>query len=543
MKMIQSLWSCNQKDLLKFCAGWYAPEYHLMAWALSCLQLKKYHDEVILYSDSVSAKMLIDKLRLPYTDVICNLDKLNKCHPQLWALPKINTYELQSSPFLHVDGDVFIWEPFHNKLLNSDLIAQNAEIATNHYEMIMQSLEVQLAYIPEEIVKERRGNNIIYAYNAGILGGSDIAFFRSYTQKAKKFISNNTANFSKISVGAFNIFFEQYLFYCMVKKNHKKVSVLIDRIIPDNEYTGFGDFNDVPHNKQFLHLIGIYKQNQTICGQMACRLRLEYPEYYYRIIELVKNNQAPLKKDYYHFINHPTEKGLLNRYLSLKTKRESSELVAAKKNLIHSKKETSEFRTQLVKSAIENVINMTASLPDNHMYSEHLNDIILFEENLVTIIKTKFSTYSNDYLYARDIYHTQYSEFIFGDKERIYHKKIVQNCLAEIIESKFDWSEISLYNHKEKISFQLELAPSHFYTAIIPECDLQGYSLFSIDELDMLLLQNLKKPITVYGLLNQAKSLFDPTDLEESAAEFEILIFGRIKIALQRKLIKAVDQR
>jgi len=104
MNIIQSSWACNQPDLLTANSGWLAPEYNLMSWALSCLQLKQYYPDVVLYSDSVSAKMLIDTLQLPYTEVVCNLDVLNKYHPQLWALPKIHTYSQQETPFLHVDG-------------------------------------------------------------------------------------------------------------------------------------------------------------------------------------------------------------------------------------------------------------------------------------------------------------------------------------------------------------------------------------------------------------------------------------------------------
>ena len=72
MRIIQSSWACNQPDLLTTNAGWLAPEYNLMSWTLSCLQLKQYYSEVVLYCDSVSAKTLIDVLQLPYSDVVCN---------------------------------------------------------------------------------------------------------------------------------------------------------------------------------------------------------------------------------------------------------------------------------------------------------------------------------------------------------------------------------------------------------------------------------------------------------------------------------------
>jgi len=131
MRIVQSAWACNQSNLLTSNSGWLSPEYNLMSWTLSCLQLKQFYPEVVLYCDHAYAEMLIDNLQLPYTDVICNLDGLNKYHPQLWALPKIYTYSQQENPFLHVDGDVFIWREFSDYLLKGDLIAQNIEAATD----------------------------------------------------------------------------------------------------------------------------------------------------------------------------------------------------------------------------------------------------------------------------------------------------------------------------------------------------------------------------------------------------------------------------
>ena len=152
MNFVQSCWSCNQKDFLRLNAGWFAPEYNLMSWALSCLQLEKYHNHVTLYADKVAAKILSDTLQLPYNQVIGDLDKLNRYNPGLWAVSKIDTYSRQKEPFLHIDNDVFIWQKFDDNLLKGDLIAQNMEVSTDYYEGVMKSLERNLTYVPSEII-------------------------------------------------------------------------------------------------------------------------------------------------------------------------------------------------------------------------------------------------------------------------------------------------------------------------------------------------------------------------------------------------------
>lgn len=327
MRIIQSAWSCKQPDLLTTNSGWLAPEYNLMAWTLSCMQLKKYYSDVVLYCDSVSAKMLIDILQLPYSEVICNLDVLNKYHSQLWALPKIYSYSQQEKPFLHVDGDVFIWKKFEENLTKGNLIAQNIEFSTDYYEKIMVTLEAGLTYFPKEILRERKLKNPILAYNAGIFGGTDISFFKKYTSEAFEFVDRNLNNLSKINVVNFNIFFEQYLFYCLAKEQRINVRVLKSNKIGDNQYKGFGDFARVPYEKQYLHLLGNYKKSEFICKQMANRLRQDYPHYYYKIIELFKVNRTPLFKDYYFFFDNNSQQELLSQYSKLKENYKKNDIV------------------------------------------------------------------------------------------------------------------------------------------------------------------------------------------------------------------------
>jgi hypothetical protein len=537
MKIIQSCWSCNRPNLHDFGAGWFAPEYNLMSWALSCLQLNKYYDNLILYADSVSARTLIDELKLPYSTIRCELDELNKFDPMLWALPKIYAYSKQLEPFLHVDADVFIWEPFDKTLLSSGLIAQNLELVNDYYENIIRSLDGKLKFFPAGVINERRANTKFYAYNAGILGGSDIAFFREYATKAFNFVFKNIKYFDKIKVNDFNVVFEQYLFYCMVKEKNKKVEVLIPEIL--NDYVGFAEFNEVPHNKQFLHLLGQYKAHKPSYEQMADRLRLDYPEYYYRIIALFKNKQLPLKRTYYSLLDNPTENELIASYHLLRERFLNNNLNIVSENCPVRTFEHNGFRIRFVKNAVEARIAESDKVIEN--YQAHLNDIETFENDINDVLIKKFYTYSSEYLYARDITFTAYFSIVFGDKLSGRDINIITDSTYEIIESQYDWSEVDFSEFGRTVLMeQLDLSPTLNFTALIPECDSIGYSLINIDELDLSILELCKKPSTINKILKELESSFDLADLEESREEFEELISGRIKIALSRKLIKVV---
>src|ERR1700761_1155915 len=242
MKIVQSCWACNQPDLREFQGGWLGAEYNLMSWTLSCLQLRKYYDDVILYTDSVGARTLLDELRLPYSEVYCDLDSLEGFDPKLWALAKIHAYMQQEDPFLHVDGDVMIWERFNDDLMASRLIAQNVETDTEYYSDIWSHLDKRLAFFPEEITRERMSGENIVAYNTGIVGGRDIAFFREYADKAMEFITKNIYCIDSQNVADFNLCFEQYYFFCMAKAKQIPVNVLLPDLKGGVDYWLLGDF-------------------------------------------------------------------------------------------------------------------------------------------------------------------------------------------------------------------------------------------------------------------------------------------------------------
>ncbi|WP_202704083.1 DUF6734 family protein [Flavobacterium sp. UGB4466] len=522
MRIIQSAWACNKPELLKTNSGWLSPEYNLMSWTLSCLQLKQYYPEVVLYCDSVYAKMLIDTLELPYTNVVCNLDVLNKYHPQLWALPKIHSYSQQEKSFLHVDGDVFIWNDFEDRLLSGGLIAQNKEAATDYYEKIMISLELALNFFPSEIQVERKLKKPILAYNAGIFGGNDVSFFKEYASKAFEFVNKNILNLSKINVSSFNIFFEQYLFYCMTQKYKKKVNVLFSETIGDNQYKGFGDFARVPYEKQYLHVLGAYKRNEFVCKQMSNRLRQDYPEYYYRIIDLFKRNKTPLFKDYYN-LQDTTESYLLQRY-----KRLNSEKVKIKKKE-NVKSIYYDFKRDLRKE-IGNVV----------LSKEQFVDLEVFHSKINAITKINFLFISHDYLYARDCKADFYFQYLFENKKQIYSKRIIRGDDYLTIKSDFNWSSFieKQKDIKEDEIVKLEKSKKKFTTLIVPECDQNRYSLVYIDELDLVILEILKTARTIQELLDELKEYFDKDEVCKIPAEFEKLIFGRIKLGIHSKSIK-----
>ena len=95
MKIVQSFWTkpflSGGKGMAgtRLNGGWPEKKFNYFSWALSCLQLRKYYDNVQLVTDDLGKELLIEKMQLPYSSVTTDLNQLDKYNANLWALGKI----------------------------------------------------------------------------------------------------------------------------------------------------------------------------------------------------------------------------------------------------------------------------------------------------------------------------------------------------------------------------------------------------------------------------------------------------------------------
>ncbi|WP_294964482.1 DUF6734 family protein [uncultured Flavobacterium sp.] len=296
MKIIQSFWSGNKKKEDEN-YGWHDSEFHWMGWILSVNQLIKYYDKVELYTDDFGYEILINQLKLPYTKVHVVLNELDHFPSELWALAKIKTYALQNEPFIHVDGDVFIWKEFPGNFSSASLIAQNIETATDYYFFTWNRMKPFLSYMPSEM-QDFNINTSNLSVNMGITGGSDLLFFQQYAQRAFEFVEKNKQIWKDISLFNFNVFFEQVLFYRMAELKNIGIEYLFSQIWADNLYEGFGDFHLVPYQKHYLHLLGDFKRNGSICRAMEGYIMKFYPDFYSNLRQMLGNTEDEERSPY-----------------------------------------------------------------------------------------------------------------------------------------------------------------------------------------------------------------------------------------------------
>jgi hypothetical protein len=538
MKFIQTLFI--NKDPLKNSFGWAASEYHLMSWALSSLQLHKIYQSVELYANSNAAEMLIDTLELPYNKVNITHDNLYLPNENLWALPKMFTYSLQKEPFLHVDGDVFLFDQFPISLLKNELIAQNIEEATNYYTSTQKELMANFDYFPDCVKADFFSSIPIRGVNAGILGGNNIAFIKDYTQAAFEYINRNVERLPLIIVDRFNIFFEQHLFYSLAKERNIPIGVLINDVINDNEYKYIGDIHKAPCCRSYLHLLGHLKKDEYTCTQMAAKLRDLYPEYYYKVMRLfTKHNASSLSfycnegldsMDDFSFFNKEARNVYSNVSSNSNEKLNDHQIPKAGNN------ET--FDLALLQKVIDNYIDKPNCSISNRKLQ---NDFEIFADSLKRFLNGNMNI-SPYWLYGRDLESANWYCELFGNDSKIESKIVSKSGGISIIESEFDWAGL-LNKHKRvgvKYYETLELLPGRFFNLLIPEVSATRFSLFDLDEMEKLILDYLSTPLSIKELLITMQSYAEDDVIQHHLEIFNNLIITFLKQLVVKKAVKPV---
>lgn len=294
MKIVQTFWIDEGKDPLKDSFGWCSAPYHLMSWALSCLQLHQFYDNIELITDIKGKELLIDQLKLPYKNVRVELDELGLLpFHGLWVMKKIYSYTLHDEPFLNVDGDVYVYAPLPNELLSGQLIAQNIEQDFDYYKELVGLVGETFPSVPRTIKEQIRRGMEIQASNAGIFGGNNYAFFKDYFQVVEQFVAGNQDQIKSLSPSQlvnFNAVVEQYIFHCLSGDQGIEVNYLLDTVYDPSFFESFANFHHLPNDIAYMHALGDYKKNGWVCDQLAHRLRLDYPEYFARVMGLFEKD-------------------------------------------------------------------------------------------------------------------------------------------------------------------------------------------------------------------------------------------------------------
>lgn len=291
MKIVHSFWSKpvmgDSNNYTQINMGWRHPKYHYMSWALSCLTSREHYDQVELVTDRRGEHIFLEQLKLPYTSVQPVLDRLNQYPENLWAIGKLYAYQLQQEPFIHIDGDVFIWSPFEKRLEKAELVGQHVDEEEGHYHFGITHLKNHNIKLLPEFEKDFDTYGRFNATNAGIIGGNNIEFFREYVDRSFYFIDKNLDKTSEALIGSsFALIYEQYLYSVMARKKNIRIRHLLHGI--NEDILNLSDFYNRFGKKKFVHLLSKTKSHFECCRELELHLLTSYPEHHARILHLFK---------------------------------------------------------------------------------------------------------------------------------------------------------------------------------------------------------------------------------------------------------------
>ncbi|MEM9297376.1 MAG: DUF6734 family protein [Bacteroidota bacterium] len=281
MKIVQSFWS---KPYLESNVH---NDFFFKSWILSSWQLRQFHERVELVTDEVGYDILIKQLELPYTDVKIILDQISDYPSQLWAAGKLLAYGVQKEPFLHLDSDIYIWQPLDLRP-DDDLVCFHFEKDRDIYQKYLESLKSYVSYVPECLEHIFKQGANLNAANAAVLGGNNIDFIHKYVSEAFLFIDKNLTEIRKAgeNMANFNVIFEQLLFYNMAHPERQ-----IRCYVPD-EYARYHSFSDAPDKVNIIHARRDYRDDLYLRKRMEYLLTKRYPEALQRMERLESFNKT-----------------------------------------------------------------------------------------------------------------------------------------------------------------------------------------------------------------------------------------------------------
>lgn len=300
---MQAVWSFWSKPFLAHRRHtWLSDKDHLLSWILSVGTARLHYAPVILYTDDAGARMLIDGIGLEFTRVVTSLNALDGHDAGWWAAGKLCAYAAQREPFIHIDSDVYLWQPLSPGIVSAPLFAQNPEpfIPGQSYyqpEAIEHALDAGSGgWLPPEWTWYRTSGIEQRGVGCGVFGGNRVDFIRHYAAQALRMIEHgpNQIAWQELNKPDHMIVLEQYLLAACIEHHCGRDDSAYRDIGISYVFSSFDEAFDAERAERsgYTHLIANAKRNPEIASDLEARVAEEYPEPYERCVRYLARRPA-----------------------------------------------------------------------------------------------------------------------------------------------------------------------------------------------------------------------------------------------------------
>lgn len=300
MSTLRAIWSFWSKPhSAGRCHAWPSEFHHGLAWSLSVQAANRHYPDTWLFTDDDGARLLVDRLQLPFAHVRTDLNALEKHDPDWWALGKLWTYRLQVEPFVHIDCDVFLWLPLPERVSGADVFVQNPEPFTagaSFYrpEQIERAVAGTNGWLPDEWQWFRASGRPLRGQCCGVLGGGRPDFIRYAADQAVQVVehqANRRAMAGMMDKATLMVVLEQFLMAaCIEYHNFKPSGSPFGGIKVAYLFESGADVFNSEHAARvgFTHLLGDTKRKPAVAKLLERRVLIDDPEQYARCRKQLK---------------------------------------------------------------------------------------------------------------------------------------------------------------------------------------------------------------------------------------------------------------
>ena len=218
-----------------------------LSWITSVKSAKLHFKNVVLVTDTWAWDNIFSKLDLPFDEVKLTLDSIDE-NTNMWAISKAHAILEMNEPFLHIDSDVYIWEALDKKYLMSNLLVQSNEssesdIQSDFYYSLYEIHNLYFKGINTYLDNSNLIERDIYAYNCGVVGGTDVEFLRKWAEQmieTANSIDSIMPSINELTNSAdIMVWVEQTLLMLMAEHHMVDVSELVEIGVEQSYYTHF----------------------------------------------------------------------------------------------------------------------------------------------------------------------------------------------------------------------------------------------------------------------------------------------------------------
>lgn len=282
---------------------------------LSYITINKLYGKVTMYcNDFAYDKML---KYIPYDDIVkedySNITSNN--YGKEWGLLKFNIFDKQTKPFIHIDGDVFLFKDLLSNYIDNndyyDGIVQSIDIDDkfnmyNNFYSLNKNKLFELGFTTETLmnISHNKYNSFI-GYNNGVIGFNNLDFMKKYLESG---IKMNTLINKGVFVGAKHqtMMFEQFSLYLLSQMSGKKMY----EVLPSYDILSIG-YNESGDKYGYTHMLSGNKYVGNFVILIRNKIIKDYPQY----VECVENFEKSIAGVDLVFLNHRNENELLKKIL------------------------------------------------------------------------------------------------------------------------------------------------------------------------------------------------------------------------------------